>query len=61
VVPGVLIAGVAVALVPLVAAVYFGRYALGMNAVLLCGGLGGSMTQDAAMLAPSDVAEFGVV
>jgi aspartate-alanine antiporter len=55
--PSVLIAGVAVTLVPMVAAVYFGRYVLGMNPVLLCGALAGSMTQDAAMLAVSEIAE----
>ena len=55
--PGVLIAGVAVTLMPLVAAVYFGRYVLRMNPVILCGALAGSMTQDAAMLAASEVAE----
>jgi putative transport protein len=55
--PGVLIAGVAVTLMPLVTAVYFGRYVLRMNPVILCGALAGSMTQDAAMLAASEVAE----
>lgn len=54
--PGVLIAGFAVTLVPLVTAVYFGRYVLRMNPVILCGAIAGSMTQDAAMLAASEVA-----
>jgi putative transport protein len=55
--PGVLVAGVVVTLIPMVAAVYFGRYVLRMNPVLVCGALAGSMTQDAAMLAVSEVAE----
>jgi aspartate-alanine antiporter len=55
--PGVLIAGVVVTLIPLVTAVYFGRYVLRMNPVILCGALAGSMTQDAAMLAASEIAE----
>jgi len=55
--PSVLIAGVVVTLIPMFAAVYFGRYVLRMNPVLLCGALAGSMTQDAAMLAASEVAE----
>jgi aspartate-alanine antiporter len=55
--PSVLIAGFIVTLVPMIAAVYFGRYVLKMNPVLLCGALAGSMTQDAAMLAASENAE----
>ena len=55
--PGVLIAGVAVTMIPLITAVYFGYYVLRMNPVILCGSLAGSMTQDAAMLAASEVAE----
>jgi putative transport protein len=55
--PGVLVAGVVVTLIPMFAAVYFGRYVLRMNPVLVCGALAGSMTQDAAMLAVSEVAE----
>ncbi len=55
--PGVLIAGIVVTIVPMVAAVYFGRYVLRINPVLLCGAVAGSMTQDAAMLAASEAAE----
>ena len=55
--PDVLIAGFAVTLIPMTASVYFGRYVLRMNPVILCGALAGSMTQDAAMLAASEAAE----
>jgi putative transport protein len=55
--PAILVAGVAVTLIPMFAAVYFGRYVLDLNPVLLCGAIAGSMTQDAAMLAASEVAE----
>jgi AspT/YidE/YbjL antiporter-like protein len=55
--PGVLIAGFVVTLVPLITGVYFGRYVLNMSPVMVCGALAGSMTQDAAMLAASEVAE----
>ncbi len=54
--PSVLLAGFAVTLIPLFAAVYFGRYVLRMNPVILCGSLAGAITQDAAMLAVSEVA-----
>ncbi len=55
--PGVLVAGFLVTLIPLIAGVYFGRYVLRMNPIMVCGALAGSMTQDAAMLAASEVAE----
>jgi putative transport protein len=55
--PDVLIAGFLVTLMPMITATYFGRYVLRMNPVIVCGALAGSMTQDAAMLAASEVAE----
>ena len=55
--PTVLIAGFAVTLIPLFTAVCFGRYVPRLNPVILCGALAGSMTQDAAMLAVSEIAE----
>ena len=55
--PDVLIAGLLVTLIPMITATYFGRYVLRMNPVIVCGALAGSMTQDAAMLAASEVAE----
>jgi putative transport protein len=53
----VLIAGFVVTMVPMLVAMYVGRYVFRMNPVIVCGALAGSMTQDAAMLAASDTAE----
>jgi putative transport protein len=55
--PTVLVAGFFVTMMPLLASLYFGRYVLRMDPVIVCGALAGSMTQDAAMLAASEVAE----
>lgn len=53
----VLLAGAVVAVLPLLAALAVGRWVLRMNPVILCGAIAGAQTQDAAMLAASDVAE----
>lgn len=53
----VLLAGAVVTFVPQIATMYFARHVLRMNPVLICGALAGAQTQDAAMLAASDVAE----
>ncbi|MGH8235640.1 MAG: transporter [Steroidobacteraceae bacterium] len=53
----VLLAGAVVTLVPQIATMYFARYVLRMDPVLICGALAGAQTQDAALLAASDAAE----
>lgn len=52
-----LVAGVFVTLVPQVVGLLVGFFVLKINPVLLMGALAGAQTQDAAMLAASDVAE----
>jgi putative transport protein len=51
---GLLFGGMIVTLVPLIVGLYFGRYALGMNPILLLGGLAGAQTMTAAMAAVQD-------
>lgn len=53
----ILLAGILVTLVPQVVGLLFGHFVLRIPAVLLFGALAGAQTQDAAMLAASDVAE----
>lgn len=48
---GLLIGGAVVTLAPLVVGLYFGRYVLRMNPVLLLGGIAGALTMTAAMAA----------
>lgn len=48
---GLLIGGAIVTLTPLVVGLYFGRYVLRMNPVLLLGGIAGALTMTAAMAA----------
>jgi putative transport protein len=48
---GLLLGGVVVTLVPLIVGLYFGRYVLRMNPVLLLGGIAGALTMTAAMAA----------
>lgn len=48
---GLVIGGIVVTLTPLVVGLYFGRYVLRMNPVLLLGGVAGAMTMTAAMAA----------
>lgn len=52
-----LLAGVIVTLVPQIVGLLVGHFVLKINPVLLMGALAGAQTQDAAMLAASDVAE----
>lgn len=52
-----LLAGAAVTLVPQIVGLLVGHFVLKINPVLLMGALAGAQTQDAAMLAASDVAE----
>jgi putative transport protein len=54
--PGLLVVGVFVALVPHACAVFFGRYVLGMNPVLLLGACAGAGTATAALRAVQDEA-----
>ena len=48
---GLLLGGVVVTLTPLIVGLYFGRYVLRMNPVLLLGGIAGALTMTAAMAA----------
>lgn len=48
---GLLVGGCAVTLMPLLVGLYFGRYVLRMNPVLLLGGVAGALTMTAAMAA----------
>lgn len=48
---GLLLGGVVVTLAPLIVGLYFGRYVLRMNPVLLLGGIAGALTMTAAMAA----------
>jgi putative transport protein len=48
---GLLLGGVFVTLVPLLVGLFFGRYVLGMNPILLLGGLAGALTMTAGMAA----------
>jgi putative transport protein len=48
---GIMLGGVAVTLTPLLVGLYFGRYVLKMNPILLLGTLAGSLTMTAAMAA----------
>jgi putative transport protein len=48
---GLLLGGAVVTLAPLIAGLYFGRYVLRMNPVLLLGGIAGALTMTAAMAA----------
>lgn len=52
-----LVAGAVVTLVPQLVGLLLGHFVLKVNPVLLMGALAGAQTQDAAMLAASDVAE----
>ncbi|MFD9897261.1 transporter [Mesorhizobium sp. NPDC059025] len=52
-----LLAGAIVTLVPQIVGLFVGHFILKINPVLLMGALAGAQTQDAAMLAASDVAE----
>lgn len=49
--PSILLGGLAVTLVPLIAGLYFGRYALGINPVLLLGAMSGAQTFTAGLAA----------
>ncbi|MDX3927163.1 MAG: TrkA C-terminal domain-containing protein [Shinella sp.] len=55
--PAILLAGMAVTLVPQIIGLCVGHFLLGINPAILVGALAGAQTQDAAMLAASDVAE----
>ncbi len=48
---GLLLGGVAVTLIPLLVGLFFGRYVLKMNPILLLGGLAGALTMTAGMAA----------
>ena len=48
---GLLLGGAVVTLTPLIVGLYFGRYVLKMNPVLLLGGVAGALTMTAAMAA----------
>jgi putative transport protein len=48
---GLFVGGMAVTLAPLLVGLYFGRYVLGLNPVLLLGGLAGAQTVTAGMAA----------
>ena len=48
---GLLLGGAVVTLTPLIVGLYFGRYVLRMNPVLLLGGIAGALTMTAAMAA----------
>lgn len=48
---GLFFGGMLVTITPMVVGLYFGRHVLGMNPILLLGGLAGSMTMTAAMAA----------
>jgi putative transport protein len=51
---GLLLGGVVVTLVPMIVGLYFGRYVLKLDPVLLLGGLAGAQTMTAAMAAVQD-------
>jgi putative transport protein len=51
---GLFVGGVVVTLAPMVVGLYFGRYVLKLNPVLLLGGLAGAQTMTAAMAAVQD-------
>lgn len=55
--PTILLAGIIITLLPQFAGLYVGYYLLRIHPVLLVGALAGAQTQDAAMLAASDLAE----
>ncbi len=57
---GLFFGGVVVTLVPLFVGLYFGRYVLRFNPVLLLGGLAGAQTMTAAMAAVQERAESTV-
>ncbi len=48
---GLLFGGMIVTITPMIVGLYFGRYVLGMNPILLLGGLAGAQTMTAAMAA----------
>jgi putative transport protein len=48
---GLVIGGAIVTMIPLLIGLYFGRYVLHMNPVLLLGGIAGALTMTAAMAA----------
>jgi putative transport protein len=49
--------GIVVTLIPLIAGLYFGRYALRLNAALLLGGLAGAQTMIAGAAAVQEKSE----
>jgi putative transport protein len=51
---GLLFGGMIVTITPMVVGLYFGRYILGMNPILLLGGLAGAQTMTAGMAALQD-------
>ncbi|MNT56034.1 Aspartate/alanine antiporter [compost metagenome] len=51
---GLLFGGMIVTMTPLIVGLYFGRYVLGMNPILLLGGLAGAQTMTAGMAAVQD-------
>lgn len=51
---GLLFGGMIVTITPMVVGLYFGRYILGMNPILLLGGLAGAQTMTAGMAAVQD-------
>ncbi|MDQ0318758.1 putative transport protein [Pararhizobium capsulatum DSM 1112] len=51
---GLLFGGMIVTAVPMIVGLYFGRYVLGMNPLLLLGGLAGAQTMTAGMAAVQD-------
>lgn len=57
---GLLLGGVAVTLVPLLVGLFFGRYVLKMNPILLLGGLAGALTMTAGMAAVQTKSESPV-
>ncbi|MBB3316696.1 putative transport protein [Rhizobium sp. BK181] len=57
---GLLLGGMVVTTVPLLAGLYFGRYVLRMNPILLLGGLAGAQTMTAGMAAVQDRSESSV-
>jgi uncharacterized transporter YbjL len=52
-----LLAGLVVTLVPMIAGTLFAYHVLRMNPVVICGGLAGAMTVDAAVAGTCEVAE----
>lgn len=51
---GLLFGGMIVTMTPMIVGLYFGRYVLGMNPILLLGGLAGAQTMTAGMAAVQD-------